>query len=80
MFARDRTFYLYVLRHGLGGVLGGLLAGGGVLAFDVGGLGALILGSQSPGLALFMLFFGFSITFGSVAVGAALIQIGTDDG
>ncbi len=79
MFARDRTFYLYLLRHGLGGVLGGLVACGGVLAFDVGGLGTLILGSQSPILALFMLFFGFSVTFGSAAMGAALIQIGTHD-
>jgi len=80
MFARDRTFYLYLLRHGLGGVVGGLVASGGVLALDLGGLGSLILGSQSPALALFMLFFGFSITFGGAALGAALIQIGNDDG
>ncbi len=80
MFARDRSFYLYALRHTLGGVLGGLVGAGGVLAFDIGGLGTLIRGAESPGLALFLLFFGFSITFGSAALGAALIQIGNDDG
>ena len=47
-----------------------------LLAADVGGLRGLIAASQQPLLALSLLFAGLLITFTSVSMGAAIIDVG----
>ncbi len=61
------------------GILAGWLAVALLLILDVGGLGTLVLKSGYAVLSVFMLLFGFTITFGSAAMGAVIIAIGSDD-
>lgn len=49
---------------------------GGLLWLDPGGLRHLILSDRSPGVALGLLVFGFVITFGSTAMGSAIMAAG----
>jgi hypothetical protein len=49
---------------------------GGLLALDPGGLRELILADDATGLAL--LAFGFVVTFGSAAMGSAVMMLGRD--
>ncbi|MCP5368487.1 MAG: hypothetical protein H6906_13345 [Hyphomicrobiales bacterium] len=60
------------------GTLGGFLFGAMVLYFDVFGLGGLVLGSASPVLAVFLLFFGLFVTFGSLGMGVAVMSLGQE--
>lgn len=60
------------------GVTVALLAVGGLLALDVHGLRTLILADSSPATPLMLLTFGFVVTFGSVAMGTAIMRIGSD--
>jgi hypothetical protein len=54
---------------------------GGLLALDPHGLRGLILADRSPGIAIGLLLFGLFITFGSAAMGAAIMALGRrDDG
>ncbi len=59
------------------GMAGGLLVLALVLYFDIGGLGALVLRSSSPWLALYVLAMSFAGTGGPVAVTAAVL-LGSD--
>ena len=68
----------YVLPHLLAGCIGGLVAAGGIVACNVGGLRDLIFHSQDGPLAYALLSFGFVVTFGSAAIGHAIISIGAD--
>ena len=56
---------------------------GGLLALNPAGLRDLILADSSPGTALGLLLFGFVVTFGSTAMGTAIMAMGkqrrTDD-
>jgi hypothetical protein len=49
---------------------------GGLLLINPGRLRDLILSDQSPEIALLLLLFGFAITFGSAAMGTAIMMIG----
>ena len=60
------------------GVAAAFLAVGGLLALDTHGLRTLILADASPGTPLLLLGAGFIITFGSVAMGTAIMRIGGD--
>jgi hypothetical protein len=57
---------------------------GGLLWLDPGGLRHLIFTDRSPGVALGLLLFGFVVTFGSTAMGSAIMAMGRreedDDG
>jgi hypothetical protein len=53
-----------------------LLLVGGLLLLDPGGLRHLILSDRSPGVALALLVFSFFITFGSTAMGTAIMALG----
>lgn len=66
-------------RNAIAGVLVGWAVAGGMLALDVGGVGALVFGSDPWWLpfGLMLAFFGFS--FGSLAMGSAIMTIGHDD-
>jgi hypothetical protein len=49
---------------------------GGLLALNPGNLRELILTDRLPGAALGLLAFGFFITFGSAAMGSAIMMLG----
>ncbi len=49
---------------------------GGLLALNPGGLRELIFADRTPGAVLALLGFGFLITFGSAAMGSAIMALG----
>src|SRR5689334_24485261 len=61
------------------GIVVALLAVGGLLALNAQ-LRGLILGDQSPAVALALLGGGFIVTFASVAMGTAIMRLGGEDG
>ena len=69
----------YLARHCFAGMLAGWTAVGALLLLDVGGLGRLIFGAEAWLLALAMLLAFFGLTFGSVAMGAAIMCLGHRD-
>jgi ABC-type uncharacterized transport system permease subunit len=69
----------YVLPHLLAGCLAGLAAAGGIVATDLGSLRELMAQSDHGWLAGVLLAFGFVVTFGSAAVGRAIIELGDQD-
>jgi hypothetical protein len=60
------------------GVTAALLAVGGLLALDLYGLRTRILADGAPLAPMLLLTAGFIITFGSVAMGSAIMRIGRD--
>ncbi len=58
------------------GVSAAFIMLGGLLALDAGGLRHLIAADRSPATALALLGFGLIITFGSVAMGSAIMALG----
>ncbi len=59
-----------------GGVAAALLMLGGLMALNPGNLRGLIFANQAPGAALGLLLFGLVVTFGSVAMGTAILALG----
>jgi hypothetical protein len=51
---------------------------GGLLYVNPGHLRELIFADSSPALAFALLLFGFVVTFGSVAMGTAIMAMGTE--
>lgn len=78
-FPRDPFHRLLAvnLAVGLGAAV---LMVGGLLALNPAGLRDLILADRTPATAALLLLFGFVVTFGSVAMGTAIMAIGRDDG
>jgi hypothetical protein len=72
-FWRVPLFRLLAINLAAGIVLAALLVGG-LLALNPFGLRDLILADSSPGTALGLLLFGFVITFGSAAMGTAIMM------
>jgi hypothetical protein len=66
----------YILPHLLAGCLAGLAAAGGIVASNLGSLRDLMQQSQDGWLAGALLAFGFVVTFGSAAIGRAIMGIG----
>jgi hypothetical protein len=62
------------------GVAAAALMLGGLLALNLHGLRDLIAADSSPLTALGLLLFGFVVTFGSVAMGTAVMAIGRGEG
>ena len=60
------------------GIAVALLLLGGLLALNPFGLRGLILADRSPGLVLGLLLFGFVVTFGSAAMGSAIMALRED--
>ncbi len=77
-FFRRHALLRFMLAHCLVGIAAGWGFVAGLLAFDIGGLAALIFGSDEPALALALLLFGTAITFGGVAMGGAIMNLGAD--
>jgi hypothetical protein len=59
-----------------GGFAAALLMLGGLLALNPGNLRALILADRMGATALALLLFGLTVTFGSVAMGSAVMMLG----
>ena len=74
----DQPFLRFVLRHLVTGLGAGALFGLAILASDLAGLRRLVFSSDSPWLALFLLFFGLFITFGSVSLAANIMLLKRD--
>ena len=74
-FLRVPLFRLLAINLAIGVTLAALLVGG-LLAINPGGLRDLILADSSPVTALGLLLFGFVVTFGSTAMGTAIMAMG----
>jgi hypothetical protein len=74
-FLRVPLFRLLAINLAAGVTLA-MLAVGGLLALNPGGLRHLIFADASPGTALGLLLFGFVVTFGSTAMGTAIMAMG----
>ncbi len=61
-----------------GGVAVATLAVAGLVGLDCFGLGRLLLHDRDPAVALVLLTFGFVVTFGSAAMGSAIMMSGDD--
>lgn len=72
---RVPLFRLLAINLAIGAALAALVVGG-LLALDPGGLRHLIFADRSPGTALGLLLFGFVVTFGSTAMGSAIMAVG----
>lgn len=74
----DQPFLRFVLRHLATGLAAGALFGAAILVSDLAGLRRLVFSSDSPWLALFLLFFGLFVTFGSVSLAANIMLLKRD--
>ena len=74
--AASRSWVVFLIRHCLGGMVVGWTVVGGLLWLDVAGLGDLVITSDLFPMPLLMLLALFGITFGSVAVGSAIMGLG----
>jgi hypothetical protein len=75
LIPRDPLYRLLLVNLGAG-LAAALILFGGLLLINPAHLRDLILSDQSPGIALLLLLFGFAITFGSAAMGTAIMMIG----
>jgi hypothetical protein len=62
------------------GVAAAVLLVCGLLLLNPGGLRHLIFADRTPGIALGLLLFGFIVTFGSAAMGSAIMAAGLREG
>ncbi len=74
-FLRVPLFRLLAINLAAGMAVAALLVGG-LLALSPFGLRHLIFADNSPGTALGLLLFGFVVTFGSAAMGTAIMAMG----
>jgi len=65
----------YVVPHLLAGCLGGAVASVGLVATNLGSLRDLMLHTNGGWLAFALLTFGMVMTFGSAAIGGAIMSI-----
>jgi hypothetical protein len=73
--SRSPLFRMLAINLAAGMALAVLLVGG-LLWLNPGGLRHLIFTDRSPGVALGLLLFGFMVTFGSTAMGSAIMALG----
>lgn len=71
----ERDFALFLLGHGLAGMLAGAITVAALLWSDMGGLGTLVAASDLWPLPLIMLLVAFGLTFASVALGTATVAV-----
>ncbi len=78
-FFREPLFRLLAINLAIGIVVAVLLLAG-LLFLNPHGLRDLILADRAPITAVLLLLFGFVVTFGSVAMGTAIMALGQSDG
>ena len=69
----------YVLPHLLAGCLAGVVASVGMVVTNVASLRDLVMNTQGGWMAFGLLTFGLVVTFGSIAMGGAIMAIGSGD-
>jgi type IV secretory pathway VirB2 component (pilin) len=67
----------YIIPHLLAGCLAGIVASVGLVATNLGSLRDLMLHTDGGWLAFALLTFGMVVTFGSAAIGSAIMSIGS---
>ncbi|MBI5262701.1 MAG: hypothetical protein HY852_12895 [Bradyrhizobium sp.] len=72
---RVPLFRLLAINLAAGAAVAVLLVGG-LLLLNPGGIRDLILADRAPGVAIFLLLGSFLITFGSAAMGTAIMTVG----
>lgn len=75
----ERRAIGFLLRHLAYGVAGGFSFGLGLLYYDIANLRTLALNSESPALAIGLLFFGLFITWGGAGMGIGIISQAEDE-
>jgi hypothetical protein len=75
--ARQPLIRLLAINLAAGAGAAGLMLGG-LLALNPGNLRGLLLADRMGGVALGLLLFGLVVTFGSVAMGSAIMALGRD--
>ncbi len=71
--------FRFVLPRLLAGCCGGIIAALGMILTNVGDLRELVLNTDGGLLAAALLTFGCVVTFGSAAIGAAIMGLAWDD-
>ena len=74
----NHTLIRFLARHAAIGIFVSWLVLAGLLFTDAGGLYSTLAASDIGLLALLLLAFGFAITFGSTAMGVAVMQLAED--
>ena len=74
----ERSAVAFLLRHLTVGLLGAAVFGTLILVADIGGIRTLAWASEHGWLFVVLLFFGLSITFGSVAMGISIMSLGRE--
>ena len=69
------TLLKLLVRHLVMGIAAGWVTLGALLFINIGGLRDILFASSDSVLALVLLAFGFTITFGSLAMGAAIMTL-----
>jgi len=75
----DKRLLRFLGQHCLAGMAGGAVFGAALLYFNIMGFRDLVWDSPDRGLALFLLFFGLFITFGSLGMGWGVMSSAQDD-
>lgn len=70
----------FLIAHGLAGIIAGWTALALIFITDVGRLGTLVFQGADWPLPLGMLMVAFGVTFGSLAIGSAVMRLGRDQG
>ncbi|WP_193181691.1 hypothetical protein [Nisaea sediminum] len=70
----------FLFGHGVIGGGAGIAIGAGLLFFDVAGLATLSMKSEPVWLGPFLLCFSFFASFSALAMGAAVMSFGGDNG
>jgi hypothetical protein len=74
--AGSGSWVAFLIWHCLAGIAAGWTTVGGLLWLNVAGLGSLVMSSDLFPLPLLMMLASFGLTFGSVAVGSAVMALG----
>jgi hypothetical protein len=77
--AASGSWVAFLVRHCLAGMIAGWATVGGLLWLDVAGLGDLVMTSDLFPLPLLMMLASFGLTFGSLALGSAIMGLGRSD-
>ncbi|MCB1480628.1 MAG: hypothetical protein KDJ55_01380 [Rhodobiaceae bacterium] len=75
---KNPLFRLLAINFTIGAVVATMVVAGLILS-DTQGIGTLVRNTQSPAIAVALLFGGFLITFSSVAMGWAIMRIGAPE-
>ncbi len=70
-----QTTLLFLLKHMLAGIFGGVFFGALFLYCDINGLWSMIASSSDKWMVIFMFFTGLAITFGSIGMGWGIFSL-----